>query len=249
MAIFTCNCPSLVLGHETRFNVYLPEYAEGDVKTIFLLHGMSDDSTTWFRSSNVGRYIRSHTAAIICPEGGLSFYTDMAYGEPFYSHITQELIGQTRRMFHLSEKREDTFIAGISMGGYGAYSIALRNPEIFGGAASLSGALDMCCEENLSDESNAPFFRSVWGDDYRNTLPGSDGDLFALADRLSKSGKPLPRLYQMCGTNDFLLEANRKFRDFIQGKGFEHVYSEPEGTHEWGLWDRVTPDVLNFFLG
>ena len=87
MAMFTCNCPSYLLGHETRFNVYLPEYAEDNVKTLYLLHGMGDDCTTWFRRTSAERYIRSHTAALICPDGENSFYTDMAVGKPYYSYI------------------------------------------------------------------------------------------------------------------------------------------------------------------
>ncbi len=244
MAMFTCNCPSYLLGHETRFNVYLPEYAEDNVKTLYLLHGMGDDCTTWFRRTSAERYIRSHTAALICPDGENSFYTDMAVGKPYYSYIINELIPQTRRMFHLSERPEDTFVAGISMGGYGAFMLALRNPDIFGAAASLSGVTNICAA--LSDEENADFARPIWGDDYCKTMPGSDADLFALADRLIQAGKPFPRLYQMCGISDLLLEDNRKFSRYLQERNIPLEYHEVEGTHEWGLWDRVLPDVLKF---
>ena len=249
MAQFTCNCPSYTLGRELRFNVFLPEYVTGgDFKTVYLLHGLSDDCTSWFRRSSAERYARNHNAAIICPEAECSFYTNTAAGDNFYDYVAKEVVEISRRMFRLSDKREDTFIAGLSMGGYGAYMIALKNPDVFSAAASLSGAVDIC--DIMCDRDDFSFFsRKIWGDDYKKTLPGSDGDIFALVDKLEKSDMPKPRLFQLCGRSDFMLNGNRKFNEFMKDKSFEHCYYEVDGGHEWAVWDEALPKVLDFFLG
>ena len=133
------------LGMETRMHVLLPERLQGKARTLYLLHGMSDDEGTWMRRTAIDRYAEEKDLAVVMPDGGLGWYTDMHIGFPWFTYITQELPAICRSFFpNMSEKREDTFVAGLSMGGYGALKCALRAPETYcarGRARLLGGRL------------------------------------------------------------------------------------------------------------
>ena len=118
--------------------------AENQFPTLYLLHGMSDDHTAWQRFTAIERHVSHLNLAVVMPTTHLGWYTDMEYGNRYWTYLTQQLPGICRSFFHgMSDKREDTFIAGLSMGGYGAFKAALGAPETFCAGASLSGALDI----------------------------------------------------------------------------------------------------------
>ena len=131
------------LGVETRMHVLLPQRLTGRAKTLYLLHGMSDDEGTWMRRTAIDRYAEEKDLAVVMPDGGLGWYTDMRRGLPWFTFVSKELPALCRRFFPiLSGRREDTYIGGLSMGGYGALKCGLRAPETFSKVISLSGALD-----------------------------------------------------------------------------------------------------------
>jgi S-formylglutathione hydrolase FrmB len=146
-------------------------------------------------------------------------------------------------LFPISTKREETFIAGLSMGGYGAFRIAFNKPERFAAAASLSGALDMAYD-TFSD--SPPEWvaerRNIFGD--LDKMAGSSHDLRFLAEQLVASGVPRPRLYQCCGTEDHLYEQNQRFLIFARSLKLDLTYEEGPGEHEWGYWDLMIQRVL-----
>lgn len=176
MAYMQCRFFSEVLGMTTSMSVILPEPGSaqtgkpGTVRTgpypvLYLLHGMSDDDSVWMRRTSIERYVSSLGLVVVMPQAGLSFYTDMAEGNRYWTFISEELPRICRSFFPISDRREDTFAAGLSMGGYGAFKLALRKPDQFGAAASLSGALNVsrnilegrkgrrrspCCSEEYS---------------------------------------------------------------------------------------------------
>ena len=142
MALIKVNFRSKVLLEETALNIILPEgCAEEDIPTVYLLHGMHGDHTLWCRKTNIERYAAERRMAIVMPDGENGFYTDMKYGKKHYSYVSEELVDY--RVFRLSRRRERTFVAGLSMGGYGAFRIALTKPEVYSAAVSLSGCLDI----------------------------------------------------------------------------------------------------------
>src|SRR5688572_14862254 len=141
---------SETLGMRSTIHVLLPQRSLADAKrkhaatrTLYLLHGHSDDHTAWTRWSSIEKYAEGLNLAVVMPAVHLSFYTDMVHGGNYWQFISEEVPAQVRSMFSLSSDRADNFVAGLSMGGYGAFKLALAHPERFAAAASLSGAMDI----------------------------------------------------------------------------------------------------------
>jgi len=162
-------------------------------RTLYLLHGHSDDHTAWLRWSSIEKYVEGLNLAVVMPAVNLSFYTDMVYGGAYWKFISEEVPAVVRDMYSLSAKRKDNFVAGLSMGGYGAFKLALTHPDRYAAAASLSGAVDI---RELVKPHNVPAdkawlagMRNVFGD--LSKVPGSKHDLFTLAKKLPK------RLYNL----------------------------------------------------
>ena len=153
MAFLECRFFSEALDVSVTVNVLLPQktfsqiglkgVADSDgAPVLYLLHGLSDDESIWLRRTSIERYATQYGLAVIMPDGGRSYYADMFHGGKYWTYLSEELPRVMQSFFRFSTKREDTFAAGLSMGGYGAMKLALHCPEKFAAAASLSGALD-----------------------------------------------------------------------------------------------------------
>ncbi len=242
-----------ILVSRCTVNVLLPQRKSSDpqngfhppFRVLYLLHGYSDDHTAWSRWSNIESYVEGLNLAVVMPAVQNSFYTDMTHGGKFFTFLSEELPGMLHDLFPLSTERSDTFVAGLSMGGYGAFKLALSRPDRFAAAASLSGALDI--REQLKrhdDPDNEAWLenmRNIFGD--LEKVPGGPNDLFTLAQAVSRSAIK-PRLFQYCGTEDFLFTDNLRFRDFILPLGFDYTYEETPGDHAWKYWDAEIQKVL-----
>ncbi|MDR1599740.1 MAG: esterase family protein [Oscillospiraceae bacterium] len=252
MALMHIDFFSNVLGMSMNMDVIIPQETQGQIgmegkgyarlKTLYLLHGMSDDHTIWQRRTSIERYVSGMPLAVVMPSTHLGWYTDMKHGLNYWTFISKELPGICRGFFpQLSDKREDTYAAGLSMGGYGALKCGLLAPETFGACASLSGAADMAPSAG-QHEAN-PLFRNVFGDP--ESIRGTDNDLLAVAERLTdKSTRP--RVYMWCGTEDFLIEANHAMRDCLTALGYDLTYEESPGDHQWKYWDEKIQRVLEW---
>ena len=215
-------------------------------RVLYLLHGHSDDHTAWQRWTSIERYIEGLNLAVVMPAVHLSFYTDMACGSRYGQFISEEVPAIVHDLFPLSFKREDTFVAGLSMGGYGAFKLALIYPERYVAAASLSGAVDIAevVQEKRSDPANKAWLaemRTVFGN--LDKVANSKHDLFTLAKRVTRS-PARPRLYQCCGTEDFLYADNVRFRDALRKLPLDLTYEEGPGEHDWAYWDNMIQNVL-----
>lgn len=253
MALFQCRFFSEVLGLSTSMTVILPQPSKsqigmggsdvsGPLPALYLLHGLSDDDSIWVRRTSIERYVSELGLAVIMPQVDVSFYTDMAAGKRYWTFISEELPNICRSFFPLSARREDTFVAGLSMGGYGAFKLALRKPGVFAAAASLSGALDVSV--NRIDEVRRSLdSTSLYGQIFGPQGPqGTEDDLFQLLAAVDP--ETAPRLFQCCGTEDFLYEDNIRFRDACRQAGFNLTYKEGPGAHDWAYWDARIQDVL-----
>ncbi len=236
------------LGVQTRMHVLLPQrLAAGKAKTLYLLHGMSDDEGTWMRRTSIERYAEEKGLAVVMPDGGLGWYTDMYRGLAWFKFISGELPALCRRFFPiLSDKREDTYIGGNSMGGYGALKCALRAPRTFSRVISLSGALDAA---DTAINNTVPATRRYWEDVFgpAEDVSGSENDLFAAATALTDPALR-PRIYMWCGTEDFLYAQNIRMRDHLRALGYDLTYEESPGDHQWRHWDKKIADALDWLL-
>lgn len=213
----------------------------GPYQTLYLLHGMNGDNTVWMRRTSIERYAEGLPLAIVMPAGHLGWYTDMVYGKDYFKFITEELPTICERMFPLSSKREDRFIAGLSMGGYGAMKAGLLKPETYSAAASFSGAMDIL---QVYDGLDKNMVSDIFGS--RESLTGSVNDLFTAATNLAKSASLSPNLYMWCGTEDFLYEANVRFKDHAAKLGLPLTYEEGPGDHSWSYWDKCIERTLKW---
>ncbi|MDD3243937.1 MAG: alpha/beta hydrolase family protein [Eubacteriales bacterium] len=256
MALLHADFFSDALGMCAEMDVILPEETKGQIgmegragsgkyPTLYLLHGMSDDHTIWQRRTSIERYVADKGIAVVMPSTHLGWYTDMYYGFDYWTYISKELPQICRSFFpNMSTRREDTFAAGLSMGGYGALKLGLGASETFGAVAALSAATDVVKRCQTTDLGREDYFLSIFGP--KEQVKGSDNDLWALADRLAASGKEKSPIYMWCGTEDSLLEENHRLRDHLQTRGFDVTYEESTGDHSWGYWDAKIQTVLNW---
>ncbi len=256
MALVECRFFSETLSLSTSMTVVLPLGAgegvhgradtKGKLSVLWLLHGLSGDHTTWVRRTSIERYAEKWGIAVVMPEVARSYYADMANGLKYWSFISEELPAIARSLFPLSTERERNFVAGLSMGGYGAYKLAFSFPDRYAAAASLSGALDPF--SFLSSVKHEPGrktdIRCMFG--RLENIPGSLNDLYFLVKRLKKRGGNFPALFQCCGTEDFLYKDNIRFRDFLNKNKVKVTYQESKGSHEWGFWDENIQSVLRW---
>lgn len=253
MALLHVNFHSDALGMAASMDVILPQQSTtligmntsggGTCKTLYLLHGLSDDHTIWQRRTSIERYAADKNLAVVMPNAGKSWYTDMAHGDRWQTFITKEVPAVCRSMFRcMSDRREDNFVAGLSMGGYGALKMALSAPDEFAGVASFSGVINVANPRRFG-----PRWSDIFGD--CNAIEGSKNDVYTLIKEAAESGKPLPKVYLWCGLQDGLIVDSRRAKELFEQYGYELSYSETDGDHSWFYWDREIQNAIGYFLG
>lgn len=233
----------------------MPERENKPYKTLYLLHGVLGSYTDWLSGTRIQRWAEEKDLVVVMPSGDNAFYVDQPASNNFYGEfIGKELVEITRKMFHLSDKREDTYIAGLSMGGFGAIRNGLKYHETFGCIAGLSSALIL--EGTLNMTYDAPFF--IHNRAYAESCFGnleealkSDKNPKVLVKNikekmLTDKTVHFPNIYMACGTEDSLLETNRDFRDLLEENGAPLTYVEGPGVHDWEFWDTYIKKVLEW---
>jgi putative tributyrin esterase len=248
MAVLRCDYFSEALEMGTSMTVLLPQATEeqvgvstdhaagtvtGDPPLLYLLHGLSDDATAWQRYTGIERYAGERGLAVVMPQAGRSFYADEVHGARYWTHLTEELPEVVSSFFRVSARREDTFVAGLSMGGYGALKWALHHPDRFAAVASLSGAVDV--RKLLPERPEI----------YQRVFDERIGPDDVLEDLLQRHpARDLPAMYVGCGTEDHLFDGSVQFAEQATAAGVDvHTDFRP-GDHEWAVWDAMIPDVL-----
>jgi putative tributyrin esterase len=252
MALLRCDIASSTLQMDTTVTVILPhdqdppvspDQGRGDglPQVLYLLHGAGDDSTSWSRFSAIEQYVQPLGLAVVMPQVGRSFYVDQVHGQRYGMFLTQELPALMQSMFRLSERREDTFVAGLSMGGYGALRWALSDPDRFAAAGSFSGPLDIARARAGREPHREPMLEAAFGED---DLTGTQHDLFRLLADLRASGRTPPDLFVGCGAEDPLLPHSHDFARAATESGLAVTTSYPPGEHAWAYWDSAVRELL-----
>ena len=259
MAFLQLQFHSDALMVQVSVNVILPERAstmigmqakgESTYKTLYLLHGLSDDHSIWMRRTAIERYASEYNIAVVMPAVGRSWYTDTVGGEKYLTFVSKELPDKCQSFFKgMSARPEDNMVAGLSMGGYGALKCALTHPDRFSMCASLSGSLDIAA---LGRIGLLQEWRCIFDHDLQTPeqLAGTEHDLFYLASRAKEQGIAFPKMYIWCGTEDGLLDSNHRFSAHLDALGVEHQYETSEGNHSWKYWDMHIQSALAYLLG
>lgn len=260
MALIQVNFMSKTLMRTVPVNVILPVdkmvfpgmpvREDKPYKTLYLLHGVFGNYTDWVSGTNIQRWTEENDLAVVMPSGDNMFYVDNIKANNYYGEfIGRELVEITRKMFPLSHKREDTYIAGLSMGGYGAIRNGLKYHETFGCIAGLSSALIIDGIENRTDD--VPFFiesrsyaEACFGD--LTQVAESDMNPKWLAKKLVEEKIDMPKIYMACGEEDFLLNANEDFKNYLEKLGIEVTYEVGPGAHEWDFWNTYIKKVIEW---
>ncbi len=252
MAHINVNLFSRSLERPTSFEMMIPGENDEDtgrpMKTLFLLHGYSSGAWNWLPEELAQKY----NFAIVIPNGENSFWLDgISTGHKFCTLIGEELPRYLRKTFGLAKSAEDTYIMGLSMGGFGALHTALRYPEQFGKAGAMSSALITHEVAGMkpgggNGKANYEYYRECFGEPEK--VLGSDNDPEALALRLKESRKKLPDIYMCCGTEDFLLENNRGMHAFLSEHEIPHEYHESAGGHDMTFWNEYSAKIINWMF-
>ena len=210
-------------------------------KTLYLLHGIFGNYTDWVNGTRIQRFAEEYNLVVVMPSGDNAFYIDQPVTQNYYGEfIGKELVELTRKMFPLSHEREDTYIGGLSMGGYGAIRNGFKYHDTFGAIVALSSALVV---EGFRERTNdSPIFMER--KDYAEALFGdldkmleSDKNPKYLVQKLKAEGNDLPAVYMACGDADALLGVNEDFAKFLKEQGVDVTFEVGPGNHEWDFWD------------
>lgn len=239
MAVIRCTVLSTELGRQTSFTAILPH----DTKTapewgfpvLYLLHGRTDDENTWLYRSNIERYATQRGIVVVMPDAPLSFYANHQNGARYFSYIVDELPELVSNMLRVSFRREDTFIGGVAMGGYGALKCALLRPEKYRGCIALSATADI--EQVIVSDcrsGNDAIWRGICGEALN--VP-KDMDIFRLVDDYRNFANVSPRFYIACGKSDPVFEANLRLKDCLDKYRVDYTFEQAGAGAEWGFWD------------
>lgn len=261
MALVDVNFVSYTLKRQVGFKALIPtdnlffpgketEFQSQPARTLYLLHGYTGCSNDFLMSTSIFQLAIQHNIAVIMPNGENAFYLeDEDKGEDYSKFVGKELVDFTRSMFHLSDKREDTYIGGMSMGGYGALINALRYPETFSKAITISGAyveLDFADQKRYIPDFNSDekYQKKVFGD--VETMRQRNVDPRFCIEELLRQGRAIPQIYSACGEQDFIISQNRKLHRFLEEMNVPHEYCEGAGAHDWGYWNHHLAAALDW---
>ena len=208
-------------------------------KTLYLLHGLLGNYTDWVSQTRIQKWAEEKGLAVVMPSGDNAFYfKSRTPWNDYETFIGEELLAITRRMLPLSDKREDTFLAGLSMGGYGALRNGIVFSEKFGYVAGLSAALHIF--DDLSESANLGLFDNLEEASKTNVNPR------VAAYEMFRKERVFPKFYMACGRQDDLLKANEDFRDFLRENGADVMWDEENAGHDWDFWDSQIRKVLDW---
>ena len=268
MALVDMNFYSRYLGNGHHVSIILPDspwgpreavkpfYESGQkYKVLWLLHGTSGDHSDWVRYTQIETFATERDLIVVMPSGLDANYENwptFATGFHMYDYLTEELMPMVHNWFPASDKKEDNYIAGLSMGGRGTFKYILGHPDKFAAGAVLS-------------QSPRNFDELKWKDGYPtnymgaraiNMVNNAGGQEAFLASRENTWQKvidmheegTLPKLFCCCGTKDSLYPQYKAFKKMCQDKGIPITFEEKKGyQHEWRFWNMMIERALEFF--
>lgn len=241
MPILRMNYFSHVLELTTTCSIILPQKLNAEpVPVLYLLHGYSDNDEAWLLNSRIAKLVEELNLAVVMPHGYNGYYTDSVSGFKIYSYLTKELFPYLDQLFHFSQKPAERYLAGLSMGGYGAFKLGLRQKNRYGKVYSLSGALDIGAlyEEGFKRVQQ---FLPLFGD--KDDFLNSENNLLKLVTEQADQDVTT-EFIMTCGRQDFLFENNNGFYAATQAL-LPLRYCVFDGAHDWAFWDSQIEQIVN----
>lgn len=257
MALLTMNYYSNILGHDTDVQVAIPdEKTQTDFTlpaqikrypVLYLLHGVGDNASGWARLTNVERYASDYHFIVVMPTAEHSFYRNEVYGKRWYDYFQTELPYRIASWFPVDPAQK--YVAGISMGGYGAWLLGLSAPDQYRGIAGISSVVSL---EHLKTDAPAemrPIFSQVYHTVFGTENPSDQqyGLQALITPELCARADRLPLLLQYEGQQDFMYADNQAFKKLLLAKHLPLHYAEWEGAHDWDFWDSAIRKALKTF--
>ena len=258
MALFEMEIYSQCLTRMTELYVILPDpgkgkkNARGKYPVLWMLHGATDDYTVWQRQTSLERYVNKAGIAAVLPSADISFYTNTDGGR-YFDYVAEELPRIVGRMFPISNEREDNFIAGMSMGGFGTMKIGFTLPERYAAMGIFSSAsfIDLMPTMEPGADPRHPLYlirELVFGEWDLSKVHGTEHDMVYLAKKASESGKPLPKVFGCCGTCDGTISTEREMFEWMKklDNPYDCVFMESCGLHDFDFWDQWLPVFMQW---
>lgn len=256
MAVFIhCNFQSVVLGMSVDVSVLFPDaerrrqYENKEKKpvkyqTLYLLHGFSGDYMSYLRTSNIERYADEHQIMVVMPSVYNSAYTDMKYGLNYFTYLSQELMDFIELNFPSSPHRQDRFVAGMSMGGYGAYKLGLSCPDKFSAIGGVAGSYHAEYRYQGKVTTISTLCEALYGDP--PAITPEVHDIFTLMKNLKERGEELPRMYTCCGYEDRRYQDSVDLKEFADALEIPLVFEHGHGKHDSVFFDEYIQKILNW---
>lgn len=253
---------SKTVPYPVEYSIYLPpdyETSQRSYPVLYLLHGYSDDETAWVQFGEANRIADQGIAngdfppcIIVMPDGKVSWYCNSYDGKERWEEMfIHEFMPAIEKQYRIRPKKEFRAIAGLSMGGFGALKISMRNPDLFASCVALSSGT--FTEEELINMP-AGQYENMFGKIFGPGLTGND----RLTESL-KSQSPLHlldsvapeklksiRFYIDCGDDDFLYRGNAALHVKMRNLNIPHEYRTRDGGHVWEYWRTGLFDGLKF---
>ena len=215
-------------------------------RTLYLLNGYTGNADYMIWTLDLERLSAAYGIAIVLPDGENSFYVNHAATHANYENlVARELVEVTRKLLPLSDRYEDTWIGGISMGGFGAMMLGMRHSDTFSKIVALSPA----CQ--VYGKVGSGFWPELLADIFgteENYLENYDPTELML--KRHRDGGHMPELFMCCGTDDLIVyEVCCEMRDRLTAAGVPFVYSEGPGAHLPDYWNDVLPEAAAFLTG
>lgn len=247
------NLQSELMQRDIPYRVILPtEYHASDLfyPVLYLLHGLFGSCDNWLDNTKITQYAESFEAIIVLVEGGNGWYADspLNLSNKFESYFIDELIPEISDKFRIDESREKRAIAGLSMGGYGSLKFAIKRPDLFCFAGSMSGAFNAPrltdSELGTNWDELIPSISEAFGD--KENITRNQNDLYNLINNISQEViSKLPYFYFDCGIEDIFLKVNRELAVLFEQRNIDFEYHEVKGGHDWNYWDQQIQVILS----
>ena len=247
---------SQTLGYHTNIYFILPactHEGKAPAATLYLLHGGGGNGMDWIRYTSIERYADKYNIAVVMPEvDGSCFYADMKHGYNYFTYLTEEVVAVAEGLLPVNKEPEKRLVAGLSMGGYGAFKWAFNYPEFFAAAANLSGIsfiMDIFGGNGFAakdaEEPCGPVALN-WGS--LEELQGSMSDSKEWVDKAVREGTKLPKLFAAIGTEDYSYKLSCDYLQYCKEQGIEVHYEEMPGQHEWSVWDTMIARFMEWAI-